>query len=131
MIKVTSKVKKHGKKNPTSQYQLRVTFDDAPDIVRLGISPEEIEKILPAYDAFIERLGKDWNTWCNPESYQIKDLFEELEIIEEDEVSEYDFPEYGYWAWSEEYPDPYARVDGYVITYWDENGIEWHTEVQK
>jgi len=130
MIKITNKVKKHVKKNPTSQYQLIVTFDDGDDILHMGLTPELLEKLTSAYDAFRERLDADWNKWCNPESYQIKELFEEFGVIEEDE-DEYDFLELEYWSWSNEYPDPMARVDGYTITYWDENGIEWNTEVQK
>ncbi len=131
MINITNKVKKFEEENPTLQYQLTINFDDADDIVRLGITPEEIEKILPVYDAYMKRLGGDWNTWCNPEPHEIKELFEEFNVTEEDEVGVYDFPAYEYWAWSTEYSGPYARVDGYNITYWDENGVEWHAEVQK
>jgi hypothetical protein len=131
MIKITDKVKKSEKVNPKSQYQFRVTFSDADDLVRVGVEPDEIEKLTVIYDEYMKRLDGNWNGWCNPEAYQIRELLEEFEIIEEDEISEYDIPEYEYWVWSNEYPDPMARLDGYEITYWDENGIEWNAEVQK
>ena len=129
MIKITDKVKKYVKSNPTETFQFRVTFDDGDDIISFGLTEDEIEDRIRVYDDFMIRLEKNWNQWCSPEPYQIRELFEELGVYEEDEIDQYDLPELGLWSRSNEYPDPLARVDGYKVTYWDKDGIEWNTEM--
>jgi len=129
-IKTTTLVQKEIPETPKSTYQLTVNFDDADESIILTNDIDEISNLMDAYDAYKKGLRENWNKWCNPEPYQIKDLLQEFGVIGND-TDQYDIPDYGYWMWSEEYPDPMARFSSYTLTYWDENGLEWKTEVER
>ncbi|MCD6435261.1 MAG: hypothetical protein J7L15_02555 [Clostridiales bacterium] len=116
-LKLTKKVKIS--KNPTSTYKLTIIFDDGDDIELLFASSTETLKYEAIYTDYLERLRKNWNDWCNPDTEDIESLLQDHGVPDEpDEV----------WAWSNEYPDPMARVDSTQITYYNNNGIEYHTK---
>lgn len=116
-------------------YKLEAEFDDGNQIIRYINNKEHVELMIYTYDKYCENLSKNWNKYCNPESEDVIDYFEEAikdlglkgEYLDENYI--YDLA-YAAWSSSTEY-ECKARFDNWVLTYFDANGIEYEVNVEK
>jgi len=100
---------------PKSEFQIWVTYDDGETQI-WNDSEKEIFKFFKAYTTYIKRVEENWNRYCNPDTQQVLELFEEFKI----DTEEY----YEYWPRSNEY-DCFARPSSVLVYYFDENSTQW------
>lgn len=120
------------KPNPTEVFILTVKFDEGDDLkLQFDISTNALKYELVYLD-YKQKLKDNWNGWCNPTGSDLIPLFADAGLISGPEERRKYFNVGEFWSEDTEYPsednDCYARVESTEITYFDGQGLEWHTE---
>ena len=113
---------------PENEFLLVVEFDNGDDVVLNIETEEELLKYYGMYNEYMINLEKNWNIWCNPEYDDIEPLKNKYFPEEEDN----DDLLYDIWSKDQEYSlEPFARVIGLRVTYFDSNSEEFEVNIIK
>ena len=124
-IEIKGKIKqpKHNE-----EFKLIVDFDYGESLTFFFNTEEETLSYINMYEEYAKNLGKNWNSWCNPEANTLAPLVTKYFEIEDDNAIN-DFL-CDIWSRDQEYHlEPFARYENFKLTYYDKDGIERNTSV--
>lgn len=120
-IKTTTKVQ--AEETPTDAYRIYAEFDNeyggGHEIEVISKKEDYVIAAYKLYKSYEDGLAENWNKYCNGESVVMNELAKEARL-EVDSLCE---------LWQEN-EGGYNMLESFSITYYDENGIEWETEIK-
>jgi len=106
--------------NPKNIYKLVGEFNNEyggdDESIMLSQNENDILKMVKLYQSYKDGLDVYWNKYCNGDSNVMEKLFKDAEVED---------PE---WPSVE---DQYNMLEDFYITWFDENGKEFHVEIEK